>query len=420
MQAYKAYIGHCIAYLIGINETLREDQRFVSNVDDIFHLNVYLNRVFYKEDSNSENTGDKECTETSLSDIEFNYNYNISWRKMFSTVFDKTPLSHNYTVCSVTLTTALTDVLSAFSFTTLKRYIIFQVLTQSDLSLVLPRLTPRFDKIQWEHGALYRETSINEYSDYACMRQISKLLPMYFVIVNQISDQFSESLKRLYIDLISSIDEIIKDLYWMPIKQKRHLFKELQGLSLLLEWKNGGSSETFLRQIYNVSDDFFHNMQLMVGYSISRYISGDPIQIITQRASSIFSLTDKVLGKSGGLVPISTLETPFLYSTQVPSLWLGSLGTYISQAISQLFDIEALLRFLTQDKIDHKVALTIAFRLQCLLDEYKKYPLVTRNGHTEFIRGDLTKNANFRDSLALRVIYNVSSCPSCGSVLVLF
>ena len=33
----------------------------------------------------------------------------------------------------------------------------------------------------------------------------------------------------------------------------------------------------------------------------------------------------------------------------------------------------ALLRYLTEDKIDHRVALTIAFRIQCLVDEYNDY-----------------------------------------------
>ena len=39
----------------------------------------------------------------------------------------------------------------------------------------------------------------------------------------------------------------------------------------------------------------------------------------------------------------------------------------------------ALLRFLTEDKIDHRVALTIAFRLQCLVDEYNNYELLSEN-----------------------------------------
>lgn len=253
-------------------------------------------QVFYKENSISGKTGRTGCQDISLSDMEYNYNYNISWRKMFETLFKHTAFSHNYTICSVSLTNALADVLSAFNFTTLKRYIIFQVLTQSDMSIILPRMTPKFDKVQWEYGALYGEVSYVEFSDFSCVKQTSKLLPMYFVIVNQISDQFNDSLRRLYTDLISSIDEIITDLYWMPIKQKRHLFRELQGLSLELEWKQG-ADDSFALHMLNVSDDYFHNMRLMIGYSMKQFISGTPIQIITHKASSIFSLKDKVLGE---------------------------------------------------------------------------------------------------------------------------
>ena len=42
--------------------------------------------------------------------------------------------------------------------------------------------------------------------------------------------------------------------------------------------------------------------------------------------------------------------------------------------------VVALLRFLTEDKIDHRVALTIAFRLQCLVDEYNKFELLSEEG----------------------------------------
>ena len=40
----------------------------------------------------------------------------------------------------------------------------------------------------------------------------------------------------------------------------------------------------------------------------------------------------------------------------------------------------ALLKFLTEDKIDHRVALTIAFRLQCLVKEYNNYELLSEDG----------------------------------------
>ncbi|KAH3872850.1 hypothetical protein DPMN_036073 [Dreissena polymorpha] len=48
----------------------------------------------------------------------------------------------------------------------------------------------------------------------------------------------------------------------------------------------------------------------------------------------------------------------------------------------------ALLRLLTQEKIDHSVALTLAFRSQCLVEEYSKYPLAYRDGHPVMAGGN--------------------------------
>ena len=47
--------------------------------------------------------------------------------------------------------------------------------------------------------------------------------------------------------------------------------------------------------------------------------------------------------------------------------------------------ISALLEFLKEGKIDNAVALTMAFRLQCLLNEYNKYPLITVDDQQEYV-----------------------------------
>ncbi|XP_045211089.2 endothelin-converting enzyme 1-like [Mercenaria mercenaria] len=403
LQAYKKYISDFLAYIMGINSTVISDERFMSMVDDIYHLSVFMNRVFYTEDVTISSDEMSRCKSSLNADeLQAKYNYNISWNDLLSSLFKNTPFFHNYTICKVSLTTSLSDVLSGFTFTTLKRYIILQVLTDSDISLLLPTQTPKFKNISWNHGALFGK-NYAQLTDYDCLRQISKHLPMYYVILNHLSDQLNDTLMRLFTDLISSIEGIIRDLYWIPIKQKQYLLTELKGLTMHLEWQNT-AYESLITYMQNVTDDYFDNIHLMINYRMKRYLSGHAPRVFMTEDSSIFSLTDKELE-----IPASVMQVPFIYASAIPSLWLGSAGTYISQAISQLFDIEALLRFLTEDKIDHKVALTIAFRLQCLLDEYNKYHLPTENGDQEHIRGDLTKSANFKDSLALRVVYDTYS-----------
>ena len=45
LQAYKTYIGDFLGYILGINGTLRGDRRYLAMIDDIYHLDIYINRV---------------------------------------------------------------------------------------------------------------------------------------------------------------------------------------------------------------------------------------------------------------------------------------------------------------------------------------------------------------------------------------
>jgi hypothetical protein len=230
-----------------------------------------------------------------VDDLQSQFNYNISWHSFLSKLFRNSPFSHNFTICKTSLTTSLSDVLSGFTFTTLKQFIILQVLIDSDIALLLPNQTPQFENISWNHGALFgREYS--RLTDYDCLKQISKHLPMYYVIPYHISDQFNDSLMRLFTDLISSIERVIRDLYWIPIKQKKYLLTELQGLTMHLEWENPVYA-SLISNMQNVSDDYFKNMHLMIDYSVRRYLSGHTQRVLTNLDSSILFLIDKEIGK---------------------------------------------------------------------------------------------------------------------------
>lgn len=45
MLAYKQYMGDFIGYVIGLNETEKKDDKFLDMINDLYHFNVYLNRV---------------------------------------------------------------------------------------------------------------------------------------------------------------------------------------------------------------------------------------------------------------------------------------------------------------------------------------------------------------------------------------
>lgn len=232
----------------------------------------------------------------SIAELQLQYPYNISWEGLLSALLKNSPFSQNYTVCTVSLTTAISDVLSGFTFTTLKRYIILQVLMASDISYLLPVETLNFDKVSWNRGALFGEKS-ERLSENDCLREISKHLPMYFVILNNISDQFNDTLMRLFTDLISSIERIIRDLYWIPVKQKTYLLTELQGLTMQLDWRTS-ADQSFTTHMHGVSDDYFENMHLMIQYSMNRYFNGRHQHAVSEMDSSIFHLRGKELGEN--------------------------------------------------------------------------------------------------------------------------
>jgi len=61
-------------------------------------------------------------------------------------------------------------------------------------------------------------------------------------------------------------------------------------------------------------------------------------------------------------------------------MWKALFAATSWYIIFHLFQV--LVRFLTEDKIGHRTALTIAFRLQCLLTEYSKFTLLKGGSET--------------------------------------
>ena len=47
LRAYKKYIGDFLFFAMKLDPSLRSDKRFTAMVDDVFHMDVYVNRVMY-------------------------------------------------------------------------------------------------------------------------------------------------------------------------------------------------------------------------------------------------------------------------------------------------------------------------------------------------------------------------------------
>lgn len=207
-------------------------------------------------------------------------------------MLNNTPFANNYTICFTSLTKSPSDVIATFPFVTIKRYVIFYVLTESDLFYLLPHDTPRFFREQWENSAFF--DSDYAFSDYSCVRQISEHLPMHYVMANHIGDQLNDDLRQLFIELVASIEKIIRDLYWVPAEQRQHLLTELTGLSLQLQWD--GTYDTFNGSIHEISENYFSNMLVMIRYKARQYLRGNPYRTITNHHDSSFHLINKMIG----------------------------------------------------------------------------------------------------------------------------
>lgn len=253
-----------------------------------------LFQAFYAADKTSHENEVLRCKlPMTTSELQYRYNYNISWAVYLNTVFNNTPFAQNHSVCFTSLSNSVSDVILTFPYVTIKRYVIFYVLTESDLFYLLPRDTPEFLRIQWKSSAF----NANEYpfSDKWCARQISQHIPMHYVMVNHISGQFNDALRRLFIELVSAIEGVIRDLYWIPAQQRQLLLTELTDLRVQLAWAD--AYEDVNDFLHEITDNYFSNMLFMVRYKTRQFLRGNSIPVVTENHDSSFSLINKRFGK---------------------------------------------------------------------------------------------------------------------------
>jgi len=250
--------------------------------------------VLYSEDAKDISTDISKCiTSTYVDDLQYKYNYNISWKVFFSTILDGHKHDRNFTICATSLTSSLNDVISSFSFITLKRYMIFYVLTESDMVYLLQNSEPIIAYLK--HHNLGSPVGLSEITDSACAKHIAGHLPMGYVIGNRISNTFNSALMQTFSELIRSIEEIIRQLYWVPSTQRQHLLSELQGLDLVLEWSI--LNDTFKDISQNFTSDYANNMFTMIQYSAKRYLEGKSTPLSTDKGDSIIMWKNRHLGE---------------------------------------------------------------------------------------------------------------------------
>lgn len=232
-------------------------------------------QVLFTEDSANLSDGISKCERPmGISDLQYHYNYNVSWREVLTSILGEPRFTKNYTICFVSLSTGLKDVLSGFSYLSLKRYIIFSTLTQSDLFDFFPSATPKFDHGQWSSSAF--TSSLTGQLDYVCIQRLSQYIPLTSLFRHRISDTQSAAVKKLFTELNKSIESIIDNMYWVPIIQKQNLLGALRSLSVRQTWKEQFDISELVADIdrRNGSNNYFIMMKRLIRYMSELYYEG--------------------------------------------------------------------------------------------------------------------------------------------------
>lgn len=316
-----------MAILLQIYSSNSVIRRSIADASLIDYSHLVFLQVLYTEDTTNLSDGILRCERPmSIADLQYHYNYNISWREVVTSILGDIGNMNNYTICFVSLSTGLKDVLNSFSYTSLKRYIIFSTLTQSDLFDLFPRATPKFYSTQWSNSAL--SSHLTGQLDIMCIQRLSQYIPLTSLFRQRISDTQSAAIKKLFIELNKSIESLIDNMYWVPITQKEHLLGALNSLSVRLTWTEQfdiSSLETFIDK-RKEENNYFIVMKQLIRFRSERYFSGKSDKTDIE---SITRLSDGILGEyisSTFYIPYIALNVIFVFSVVRPFLHLSVLA----------------------------------------------------------------------------------------------
>ncbi|KAK3601797.1 hypothetical protein CHS0354_041711 [Potamilus streckersoni] len=394
LLAYKRYLIDFVATVLGVNETMKRSSSFTQMMDEIYQLEIYIHRVMYTEESTNLSNKMSNCDQQmSIRDLSDRYYYNISWSRFIASLLG-TSVNDTFKVCHAELSSELQNVLLRFSPLAMKRYIILTVLLKSDIYTILPDRIPRYKECNWEDDEFLRVDSTN--FNLFCVNFMSKFIPYSF---DKAPSMIAlESTRILLSEVITSLTEVIRSMYWVPLFQTEHLLKTFTGFNM-----------RYIANIYNfsilenitINQNFFDNFHRLITFKYRQYFRKNQWEPLNVRIQRLIKISEEFID-----LPNAVLKPPLFYSQTSLPLFYGAFGTFISQILSEVFDLDALVKLLLEEKLDHRVALTIAFRLQCLVEQYSQYTLLQTYDTSYKIRGELSKSQNFKDSLALRVAFN--------------
>lgn len=389
MHAYESFLSDALTYVFG-NVTYNPDvDALLHSTSDVYEFELSLNQVWYSDGGVNYSEEISYCkNRMSILTLQKTYpGYNINWVLFFSILLDKNVDEH-FEICHADLVSDVTTVISEAKIELITSYILTHTFIHSDLYKFVYRNFPKFLK----STSVYKPKDSDNNNSY-CISFLSKYFPLSSIFLSNHSYVFETVAKRLFSGIKDSLIETIQGLYWIPELQRSDIITHTRLVNLSFSWNNNQNHDYSY-----MTSDFVQNIIGAIENKHTTAMKGIHIVSPFEQSVSAFNRWNSEIDISA-----LSLQNPVFYNSSVETLFYGSVGGVISQALAEVFDIKALLAHFLSGTIDQTVAYTFATHLQCLVDFYNSYKFFNEQGTIIHVRGDLTKSSNFRDILSLHL-----------------
>ncbi|XP_076072982.1 membrane metallo-endopeptidase-like 1 isoform X1 [Mytilus galloprovincialis] len=389
LHAYEYFLSEALLAVFGNTSFNSEVDGLLQATSEVFELEMSLNKVWYNDGGVNYSEEISFCkNRMTISTLQHLYEgYNINWILFFSTLLDKT-VDENFELCHVDLVSDISSVISEAKVELVIKYILTHTFVNSDLYKYVYRHFPKFIK----STSVYK-TKDSDYNNSYCISLLAKYFPLSAIFLSNQSTYFESVSRKLFTSIKESLMQTIQDQYWIPETQRNDIISHTIHVNLSFNWNNNYNKDySYMSNIYQEN---------VIGALESKYSSDMKgihfVSAFDQSIASYNSWNREIEISSLGL------QIPAFYNSSHETLLYGSVGGLISQALSEVFDLNALLSHYISGTIDKSVVYTIAHHLECLAEFYNAYKYSNDQGRVIHVRGDLTKSSNFRDILSIHL-----------------
>lgn len=176
--------------------------------------------------------------------------YRIDWRLFFSILLDRN-ISDNLEICYSDISYDVTDILYETQINTIKNFIKFHIILNSDIMFAHRILIHPFS------GGNVNSLNRNS-KEESCLDCLQNVLPISSIFHSEDDTFFNNNASIAFSELKKSLIKIIDNMYWIPFKQRRALIAHANeaGILYTTESKYGIYSDYVYSLLLNNTDFF--------------------------------------------------------------------------------------------------------------------------------------------------------------------